>query len=276
VGSESASIQAIPPDGPFAALERFASLKRYSPGESIYHCNDSIEYWYRILGGAARASVLSGDGRRHIVDFMFPGDLFGFGVFGGPRFCVEAITGDTLIARYPRQSAERLADCDPQIARTIREVAFESIVRLQRRMVMLDRTSALEKVSAFLLEMSDRSNAAGAHAVCLPMSRYDIADYLAMAVETVSRTLTELRSRHTIAFRSVRQVYICDRPALEECAGRLVVRGSSGPLTPIKATACEEGRIPLDYPPRHHVSTGDLHHADRQRHQERRGRRTEV
>jgi CRP-like cAMP-binding protein len=225
------STEGIPQARPLLALESLAILDRYESGESVYRCNDSIEHWYRILGGAARASAVSGDGRRHIVDFIFPGDLFGFGVFGGRQFCVEAIVPGTLIARYPRRSAERLADSDPQIARTIREVAFESIARLQRRMVMLGRTSALEKVSAFLLEMSDRSEAAAAHGVLLPMSRYDIADYLAMAVETVSRTLTELRARHTIAFRSVRQVRICNRVALEEFAGGVAGRifGVRGP-----------------------------------------------
>jgi CRP/FNR family nitrogen fixation transcriptional regulator len=232
MGTLSASIrdylQPIPRDGPLAALERLATLTSYGPGESICRCNDSTEYWYRISGGAARASALSGDGRRHIVDFMFPGDLFGFGVFAGRQLCVEAITADTLVARYPRHSAESLADRDPQIARAIREVAFDSIARLQRRMVMLGRNSALEKVSAFLLEMSDRSKAPGPHVVCLPMSRYDIADYLAMAVETVSRTLTELHSRHAIAFRSVRRINICDRPALEEFAGSLGVRHNAG------------------------------------------------
>jgi hypothetical protein len=63
--------------------------------------------------------------------------------------------------------------------------------------------------------MADRSRISPSHAVFLPMSRYDIADYLGLAVETVSRALTELRQRHTIAFRSVRQVRICDRAALE-------------------------------------------------------------
>jgi CRP-like cAMP-binding protein len=121
--------------------------------------------------------------------------------------------------------AERLADSDPQFARYIREAAFESIARLQRRMVTLAQTSALEKVSAFLLEIADRSHTAPTQAVFLPMSRYDIADYLAIAVETVSRALTELRGRHAIAFRSARQMRISDRGALEEVADRLTKPG---------------------------------------------------
>jgi CRP-like cAMP-binding protein len=212
-------------DRSLAALERLAVVARYEAGESVYRCNDPIEHWYRVVRGAARKSALSGDGRRHIVDFMLPDDFFGFGLSMRRHFCVEALFPGTLIARYPRASVERLADCDPLIARNIRELAFEAIVRLQARMVILSRSKALERVSSFLLEMADRSRISPTHAVFLPMSRYDIADYLGLAVETVSRALTELRQRHVIAFRSVRQVRLCDRAALEGLAEKLAEPG---------------------------------------------------
>jgi CRP/FNR family nitrogen fixation transcriptional regulator len=203
------------------ALERLAAVARYEAGESVYRCNDPIEYWYRVVRGAARKSASCGDGRRHIVDFMLQGDFFGFGLVHPRHFCVEALFPGTLIARYARASVERLADSDPLIARNIRELAFEAIARLQARMMILSRSKALERVSSFLLEMADRSRTSPTHPVCLPMSRYDIADYLGLAVETVSRALTELRQRHAIAFRSVRQVRICDRAALEGLAEKL-------------------------------------------------------
>jgi CRP/FNR family transcriptional regulator, nitrogen fixation regulation protein len=221
-------VERIPGDRALGDLERLAILARYGIGESIYRFNDAIEHWFRIVSGAARKSTLTGDGRRHIVDFILPGDLFGFDAAEGRQFGVEAIAPGTLIARYPRRGAEWLADSDPQIARLVREAAFESIARLQRRMVTLGRTSALEKVSAFLLEMADRHHTAATHTVLLPMSRYDIADYLAMAVETVSRALPELRARHTIALGAARQVRICNRAALEEVADRLTEPGGSG------------------------------------------------
>jgi CRP-like cAMP-binding protein len=115
---------------------------------------------------------------------------------------------------------EQLADSDAAVARHIRTIAFGAIDRLQRRTVLLGRGSALEKVGAFLLEMAARGQAARAHWIDLPMCRCDIADYLAMAVETVSRTLTQLRARGVIAFRDrdARQVRIGDRDALEGIA----------------------------------------------------------
>jgi len=159
--------------------------------------------------------VLSSDGRRHIVDFILPNDPFGLAAAGLRRFCVEALVPGTLIARFPRGAAERLADSDPEVGGYIREAAFTSIVHLQQRMVILGRTSALEKVSAFLLEIADRGQSSPIHAVLLPMSRYDIADYLAIAVETVSRALTQLRQRGAIVLDSSRVVRIIDRGALQ-------------------------------------------------------------
>jgi len=91
---------------------------------------------------------------------------------------------------------------------------------LQRSIVILGHTTALEKVSEFLLEMADRTNSGLTCAVLLPMSRYDIADYLGIAVETVSRALTKLRSHRTIAFRSAHHVQICNRGALEAVGNR--------------------------------------------------------
>jgi CRP-like cAMP-binding protein len=206
------------PKGIPLALAQLALPARYTTGESIYRCNDKIEHWYQLVSGAARKSALSGDGRRHIVDFILPSDPFGLAAAGLRRFCVEALVPGTLIARFPRFAAERLADSDPEVSRYIREAAFASIANLQRRMVILGRTSALEKVSAFLLEMADRSQSSPIPAILLPMSRYDIADYLGVAVETVSRTLTDLRSRRMIAFRSARHVRIGDRSSLQELA----------------------------------------------------------
>jgi len=199
-------------------LERLAVVSRYDSGQWVYRPNDVADNWFRLVSGAARKSALSGDGQRRIVDFLLPGDFFGFSASSGYLFCVEAIVPGTRIARYTRGNAEKLADSNPQVARLLRRTAFASIDRLQRRTLMLGRRSALEKVSAFLLEMADRSRAAeteGDLAVYLPMSRYDIADYLAMAVETLCRALTSLRVRGAIEFPDARRVRICNRAVLE-------------------------------------------------------------
>jgi CRP-like cAMP-binding protein len=224
----STSVRELPIGIP-PALAQCAVLARYTSGESVYRCTDKIEHWYQLVSGAARKSALSGDGRRHIVDFILPSDPFGLAAAGLRRFCVEALVPGTLIARFPRGAAERLADSDPEVGRYIRKAAFTSIVNLQQRLVILGRTSALEKVSAFLLEIADRSQSSPIQTVLLPMSRYDIADYVGVAVETVSRTLTELRRSRVIAFRSARCVRIGDRRALEALANGLGGRAAHLP-----------------------------------------------
>jgi CRP/FNR family transcriptional regulator, nitrogen fixation regulation protein len=203
------------PERAYESLQQLAIVARYDTDQPIYRYNDPAQYWFRIVAGAARKSALSGDGRRHIVDFLLPGDFFGFCATSGHHFCVEATVAGSLVARYPRRSAERLADSDPQVAQHIRQATFESIARLQRLMFILAGSSALEKVGAFLLDMANRTGVEDTRSVCLPMSRSDIADYLAMAVETVSRTLTTLRARRAIAYRDARRVQICDRGVLE-------------------------------------------------------------
>lgn len=205
-------------------LEQLAIITRYEGGQLVYRRNEVADNWFRIVSGAARKSSLSGDGHRHIVDFLLPGDFFGFCASSGYAFCVEAIVPGTRIARYTRGTAEKLADSNPQVARLVRRTAFASITRLQRRTLILGRRSALEKVSAFLLEMADRGRAAvpgppdGDRLVHLPMSRNDIADYLAMAVETLCRALTSLRVRGAITFLDAKRVRICDPSLLEDMA----------------------------------------------------------
>jgi CRP/FNR family nitrogen fixation transcriptional regulator len=227
------------------SLERLAIVSQYGTGQPVYRSNEAADNWFRLLSGAARKTTLSSDGRRHIVDFLLPGDFFGFCASSGYAFNVEVIEPGTRIARYTRDTAERLADSDPQVARLVRRTAFASINRLQRRTVILGCRSALEKVSAFLLEMLERGRngpdgryeSNGRHgpdsSFYLPMSRYDIADYVALAVETLCRTLTSLRTRGAIAFPDARRIRICDRRVLERIShdpnqgGRISVSGES-------------------------------------------------
>jgi CRP/FNR family transcriptional regulator, nitrogen fixation regulation protein len=196
-------------------MEQLGTLLQCEVDETIYRCRGDAQYWYRLVHGAVRKCALTTDGRRQIVDFLLPGDLFGFGSGATHDFSTEVITRATVVIRYPRHSIEQLAESDPHVSRWVRLRAFESISRLQSRMLILGRTSALARVSAFLLEWSGRCGPLPNSAVTLPMSRYDIADYLAIAVETVSRAITVLRERQVISLRGTRRLNICDRQALE-------------------------------------------------------------
>jgi len=201
-------------------MEPLAAIRSCHRGEEIYGQEDPTADWYRIISGMARKSTLLRDGRRTIVDFLLPGDFFGFSARETRAFDVEAVTEGTIVARYPRRTVEKLADNDPELSRQLREMAFDSISRLQTRILILSRPTAVHKVCAFLIEMADRSGQR-AELIVLPMSRYDIADYLAVSVETVSRALTRLKLLGIIRLADKHRVTIVNAQIVEAGKGRL-------------------------------------------------------
>jgi CRP-like cAMP-binding protein len=205
-----------PPGDALQALEALASTASYGRGQTVYGPNDPADHWYRVVVGMARKCMVTADGQRQIVDFLLPGDFFGLVNRQEHRFAVEAVSNSTVVARYPRRHAELLADADPRLGRRLRELAFETAARLQARMLMLGRKSALDKVAAFLIEMADCPSDGPDDVLMLRMSRYDIGDYLALSSETVSRTLTELQQRGMVEFRGRHRLRIVDRGTLEE------------------------------------------------------------
>ena len=121
-----------------------------------------------------------------------------------------------MLARYPRRQVEALADGDANLARELRQVTFKAMSQLQAQLLILGRITVLEKVGSFILEMEHRLSPANGECIALPISRYDIADYLAVSVETVSRALTQLKQRGLIKVSGPRTVKIIDRGALED------------------------------------------------------------
>jgi CRP/FNR family nitrogen fixation transcriptional regulator len=195
-------------------MQSLGTLRRYGADETVCSQSETADYWYQLAGGAARKFTQMSDGRRQIVDFLLPGDLFGFHAGARHDCSVECVVRNTTVVRYQRPRMESLMESDPQLARRVREIAFESIDRMLSRAILLGCGRASERVGGFLLEMADRRIETDG-TVALPMSRYDIADYLAIAVETVSRSLTTLRYRQVIAFLDTRHFCIVNRKALE-------------------------------------------------------------
>jgi CRP/FNR family transcriptional regulator, nitrogen fixation regulation protein len=201
---------------PLKSLDQIAALTQFDRGRGICAQGTPANHWYCVISGAARCCVVRLDGRRQIVDLLLPGDLFGFSVLDEYDSTIEAIVAGTVVASYPRRQVEALADSDAQLAREIRQMSFIAMSRLQTQLLILGRITALEKVASFILDMAERLSAGEGNSVALPMSRYDIADYLAVSVETVSRSLTDLKHRGVIKLAGARTVRIVDRNALED------------------------------------------------------------
>jgi CRP-like cAMP-binding protein len=147
-------------------LHREDTLERLPPlaaitscrcGQPIYGREDPAEHWYRVVSGAAPRFLVQSNGRRQIVDFLLPGDFFDFAAQKEQGYDAEAVMDGTVVACYPRRHVERLADSDPRLGRFIREMAFETISRLEARALLLGRMGALKKVGLFLLELAERS-----------------------------------------------------------------------------------------------------------------------
>jgi CRP/FNR family transcriptional regulator, anaerobic regulatory protein len=183
-------------------LERAAGIGMtvtVTPGRTIVVEGDALAHCFRVIDGAVRLYKSIADGRRQVIDFLTAGECFGF--VGSDRYAysVEAITATTLV-RYPRLQFEAAIRGDDGLARRMFELACAELERAQRQMLLLGRKSAQEKIASFLLALVEPDQMAGAAvAIRLPMSRQDVADYLGLTIETVSRTLSRLRRDGLIA-----------------------------------------------------------------------------
>jgi len=210
-------------------------------GQMIYDEGASVECWYRVVSGTARRFIVRPDGRRQIIDLLLSGDVFGFGAHGNHSFTAEAIRDGTVVARYPRSRLEALVRSDVRIAQEVQEMALEETRRLQDLILILGRTTAQEKVGAFLVHLAERLAGGPADRMILPISRYDIADYLALSVETVSRALSSLKRNGLIKFAGTRQVAIIDRGAIETSSAFGQI--SEGPRAERDSMPGPDGRI---------------------------------
>jgi len=195
-------------------LDAMAAVVSCRRGQELYRQSDAIDQWYRVVSGLVKEQALLPDGRHQIVNFLLPGDFFGFGPCNQHQFAAEAVVNGTVLVSYPRREIEMLAERDPSVAILIYQLAIATMSRSQARTLTLGRTRAPQKVGAFLLEMAERMAGTHADAVTLPMSRYDIADYLGLSVEAVSRSLTKLKCRGSIRLMSTRCVRILDPESL--------------------------------------------------------------
>jgi CRP/FNR family nitrogen fixation transcriptional regulator len=202
------------------ALKRLDALAKIVPcnrGQEVPTNTEPAGQWYCVITGAVRRSLVRADGRRQILDLMLPGDFF-LVLDGQDETTTEAIAEETVLASYPAQRLESLAEHDAQFARELRDVAFQSLTRSQAQLLILGGVTAREKVGSFLLSLDGRASN-GAGQVVLPVSRYDIAEYLAVSVETVCRSFTNLKERGAITMAGKRTVKILNRRALQDRVG---------------------------------------------------------
>ena len=185
----------------------------YKKGTEIYGEKEPADYVYRVKIGAVRSYKLLSDGRRQIGAFHLIGDIFGLENGSEHRFTAEAIV-NTTVRLIKRRSLEMVAESDAMVSRNLLSMTTSNLQHAEDHMLLLGRKTSLERVAAFLIEMDRRLTAAGI--MPLPMSRRDIADYLGLTLETVSRALSRLHELDIIGFigSNQRQIVLLDRRQL--------------------------------------------------------------
>jgi CRP/FNR family nitrogen fixation transcriptional regulator len=201
-------------------LERIGVVLAFRRDQEIYGQDDRADHWFRVISGSVRTVKLLADGRRQVAEFLLPGELFGFEALDTHDLAAEALEA-ALVMRYPRTAVETLAQHSPQLSNRLRQAAAARLRHAQARMLLLGCMTAPERISTFLLQMSDRAPVSAEGRFELAMSRRDIADFLGLTIETVSRTLTMLRRDGTIRIARRIRIEIRDRDALAAMTGAL-------------------------------------------------------
>ena len=203
-------------------IKRLATVRCHATFPAAYTVlreGDSADHIYSISNGSVKLYKLLPDGRRQIIGFLFSGDLFGLGVEGGYCYTAETITPAQL-CRFTHRKLDTLLDEMPRLERRMFTLAVKELVAAQEQMLLLGRKTAREKVASFLLQLSRRAERAHQpnSPISLPMSRADIADYLGLTIETVSRTFTQLKRDGIIGLPASGHAVMTDWDALRELA----------------------------------------------------------
>jgi CRP/FNR family nitrogen fixation transcriptional regulator len=205
-----------PRDAARSSLGAPGPVLQYAQDCGIYDEGEPAESFLKVVSGVVRTCKFLQDGRRQIDAFLVPGDIFGLESGAAYSLTAEAVSDCTLIAYRWRTLAARAAN-DEDLTRQLLAFTLRSLTKAQDHARLLGRASALEKVAAFIIEWSaqspDRKSAS------LVMARQDIADYLGLTVETISRTLTQLRLDQLIELRNAREIRVINLPVLRAING---------------------------------------------------------
>ncbi len=193
-------------------IDQMGVRMTFARDEELYAQEEDADLVYRVVSGAVRTTCLMSDGRRHVGAFYFAGEFFGMESGDAHRFSAEALC-DTVVTVMKRTIAER----DVQIERLLWTSTVQELARTHEHLLLLSRMTAVEKVATFLTDMATRQGRP--ELVFLPMGRQDIADYLGLTIETVSRMIGQLQAEGFIELQDTRHIRVRTRGSLlKRCA----------------------------------------------------------
>ncbi len=197
------------------AKER-VSVRRLRAGAHLFHEGDPAKRIYRVTSGALRLTRCFEDGRRQVVAFGFPGDVVGFPMDGLYRTDCQALTPVELRPYLLTTTVPEESGLPPAFANE----ALREIAAMQDHFLVLARKTATGRVASFLSVLADRIGLPIGHytQIDLPMCRADVADFLGLTTETVSRSFSQLRKSGVIALDGIYSVIVLRPDALQAIA----------------------------------------------------------
>ena len=204
--------------GPLRSFKATGPMVYYRAGETVVFEADDATNVYSLTWGLLRLSKLLPDGRRQIAGFLFPGDFLGITMEEEHAFTVEAVAPSKL-CKFPRRNFDAFVAAHPALERRLYAVAAHELAAARQQLVLLGRKTATERVSSFILMLASRCSAQhGADEIHLPMSRADIADYLGLRLETVSREISTLKAARVIQLTGRQSLRVVNRGRLDQLA----------------------------------------------------------
>lgn len=205
----------------FRSLFSNRPTESLSAGEAVFWEGDDADYLYEIVSGCVRLCKALPDGRRAITGFTFAGEILGVSSRDRYLFTAEAV-GEVRLRRYSRTQMHDSLARMPGLNRDLLALACDELCAAQNQMLLLGRKTACERIASFLLDVASRtSKDAGTREIDLPMTRLDIADFLGLTIETVSRVFGKLKTEGVIALPSAHHVKIVDVLALRCDSGEV-------------------------------------------------------
>ncbi|WP_087006235.1 helix-turn-helix domain-containing protein [Rhizobium sullae] len=202
------------------ALFNKQALDQIEAGSTLFLEGDEAKHLYEVVDGVLRVFKIISDGRRIITGFLFPGDLVGVSLRDRYLYSAEAVTL-TRFRRFGRREFQDAVNSSPSLHPQLFDRLCDEMAAAQNQMVLLSRKSAEERVCSFLLERlrHQQQTSPLTTIVDLPMTRLDIADYLGLTIETVSRTITKLTGRGILVPEGRHGLRILRSKSLERFAG---------------------------------------------------------
>lgn len=199
-------------------------VEALSANEVLFTEGDAADSLFEVVSGVLRTYRMLPDGRRAITGFLFAGELLGVPCRDGYVYTAEAVTS-VKVRRLPRAKLLQLIDESTSVRRDLLAVAYDEMCAAQDQMLLLARKTAEERVASFLLKVARRATADGSIGtnLTLPMPRLDIADYLGLTIETVSRLISKFKASGMIALLSPSKVALVDIERLAQTAGEDIV-----------------------------------------------------